>query len=165
MPRRRLGILLVLMASLRVTSARAQQSPATGEPAVLAAVDTMLDAMAHRDVLTSRRLLVAGATFHSLLVGAVPASPQTQDDVSYLRMLAADTVALRERIWSPTTLIAGDVAQVWAQYDFHVNRAFSHCGVDSFTLLRSATGWQVTSISYTVIRQGCAPSPLGPLAP
>ncbi len=153
----------LLLTVLPLAPARAQEGAASERQAVLAAVDSLLDAMARHDVPTSRRLLVAGATLHSVLVGAPTATLQTQNDVSYLQMLATDTTALGERIWSPTTLIAGDVAQVWAEYDFHVNRTFSHCGVDSFTLLRSAAGWQVTSISYTVIRQGCAPSPLGPL--
>ena len=51
---------------------------------------------------------------------------------------------------------------VWAPYDFHVNGAFSHCGVDVFSLVRTAEGWRIAAVAYTVEREGCAPSPLGP---
>ena len=61
--------------------------------------------------------------------------------------------------------LSGPLAQVWAPYDFHVNAAFSHCGVDSFILFKTTMSWQVASISYTVKPHGCTPSPLGPLAP
>jgi hypothetical protein len=39
---------------------------------------------------------------------------------------------------------------------------FSHCGIDSFELVRTDGSWKLTGGIYTVEREGCAPSPLGP---
>jgi len=64
-------------------------------------------------------------------------------------------------MWNPTVQIQGRVAMVWTPYDFHLNGEFSHCGIDVFTMLQGAEGWQVASITYNVVREGCTPSPLG----
>ncbi|MEO8634015.1 MAG: nuclear transport factor 2 family protein [Gemmatimonadales bacterium] len=165
MPRFTWSIVALWLTSLPLTTVRAQERATAERPAVLAAVDSLLAAMSRRDVALSRRLLVPGAAFHSILDGEAPAAPRMQSDSGYLRSLASDTSALRERIWEPTTMIAGALAQVWAPYDFHVNGTFSHCGIDSFLLLKTTVGWQIAAVAYTVRRQGCARSPLGPLTP
>ena len=65
-------------------------------------------------------------------------------------------------MWHPRVELHGDVASVWAPYDFHRDGAFSHCGVDAFTLLRGDGGWVITGATYTVETADCPPSPLGP---
>jgi hypothetical protein len=65
-------------------------------------------------------------------------------------------------MWTPAVHVHGAIAVVWAPYDFHIDGKFSHCGVDTFSLVRTATGWQISGISYTVEPTGCAASPLGP---
>ena len=162
--RRWYGLSLIL-AMLPLAKAHGQTAVTPEERAVLAVVDTLLEAMSRRDVALSRRMLVPGASLHAIRDGNELGPARSQSDSAYLGSLASDTSALRERIWNPTTVITGTLAQLWAPYDFHVNRQFSHCGVDSFNLLKTASGWQVASVAYTVKRQGCEPSPLGPLGP
>jgi hypothetical protein len=58
----------------------------------------------------------------------------------------------------------GDLATVWAPYDFHRNVQFSHCGTDAFDLLRTADGWRLTGGAYTVETESCPECPLGPPA-
>jgi hypothetical protein len=58
--------------------------------------------------------------------------------------------------------VSGRVATVTAPYDFHLDGAFSHCGTDIFTLVNGPQGWRISGGVYTVIKQGCPPSPLGP---
>lgn len=69
-----------------------------------------------------------------------------------------------ERIWNPQVLESGSIAIVWADYDFHLNGQFSHCGVDSFSMLKTESGWKIAAISDTRNSSNCAPSPLGPPA-
>lgn len=69
-----------------------------------------------------------------------------------------------ERIWEPKVLEHGTVAVVWAPYDFHLNGKFSHCGIDSFHLLKTSGGWKISAISDTHETSTCTPSPLGPPA-
>ncbi|MEQ9401233.1 MAG: DUF4440 domain-containing protein [Longimicrobiales bacterium] len=130
---------------------------------VLAAVQEFFDAMAAADVERSRRVLASGARFFSVREepsGRVTGTFTTEE---HLARLPTSGVLL-ERMWDPRVEIQGDVASVWAPYDFHVDGAFSHCGTDAFTLMRTPDRWILTGATYTVQRTGCAPSPLGPPA-
>jgi len=58
--------------------------------------------------------------------------------------------------------VRGNLAQVWTEYDFHLDGKFTHCGIDAFTLVRVNGDWKIAGTSYTVEPTGCKPSPLGP---
>ncbi len=81
----------------------------------------------------------------------------------YLKSLGGRKQDNRERIWSPEVRVHGPIASVWTPYDFWVDGKFSHCGIDIFDLVKTAEGWKISALTYTVERAGCAPSPLGPL--
>ena len=68
-----------------------------------------------------------------------------------------------ERAWDETILIQGSIAIFWAPYDFHVDGEFSHCGVDSFQLIKEGDKWLITNASWTREIENCQKSPLGPL--
>ncbi|OOG38118.1 nuclear transport factor 2 family protein [Rhodanobacter sp. C05] len=154
----RLGVAtLFVFASVNVM-AKDQHTPAERE--VLGAVDALFDAMAKHDVDASRKLILPGAGFMAV---SPEGTAQMKHDTDYLDSLAKHKEAFRERIWNPKVLVQGGIAQVWAPYDFHLDGKFSHCGIDSFSLVRSGKDWQVASVSYTVQKQGCPPSPLGEL--
>ncbi|WP_373514230.1 nuclear transport factor 2 family protein [Persicitalea sp.] len=59
--------------------------------------------------------------------------------------------------------VHGNIAQVWAPYNLWINDAFSHCGVDVFTLIKTVTGWRIAALSYTIEKTGCG-SPEFPAA-
>ena len=79
----------------------------------------------------------------------------------FLNAIGSGKVVWKERIWNASVLVHGAIAVVWAPYDFHNNGSFSHCGYDSFSLLKTADGWKITYISDTRETQGCE-NPLGP---
>lgn len=41
------------------------------------------------------------------------------------------------------------LASVWAPYKFYLNGKFSHCGTDSFQLVKTAAGWKIQYILDT----------------
>ena len=61
------------------------------------------------------------------------------------------------RFWSTI-----DLATVWTPYDFYLNGEFSHCGRNSFSLIRDDDGWRIASVTYSMLRESCESSPLGP---
>jgi predicted enzyme related to lactoylglutathione lyase len=63
---------------------------------------------------------------------------------------------LEERIYNPEVRIDDNLATVWVQYDFLVNDQVSHCGVDSYQLVRTADGWRVLQVVDTQRREGCS---------
>lgn len=60
-----------------------------------------------------------------------------------------------ERITFDAIKIDGDLAMVWAPYKFYVGEKFSHCGVDSFQLIKENGEWKIQYLIDTRIRQGC----------
>ena len=64
-----------------------------------------------------------------------------------------------ERMFETDVEVRNGIATVWAQYDFHVKGTFSHCGVDTFSLVKGENAWKIVSIVYTVERDNCPERP------
>ena len=63
--------------------------------------------------------------------------------------------AADERITFETIKIDGPLAMAWTPYHFYFNGQFSHCGVNSFQLVRLNGDWKIQYIIDTRRRQGC----------
>ena len=72
------------------------------------------------------------------------------DFVSKLKKDSAD-----ERIKFETIKIDGPLAIAWTPYQFYHNGSFSHCGVNSFHLVRFNGIWKIQYLIDTRRRQGC----------
>lgn len=142
-----------------VTSARqpAPDAAATADrAAVIAAVQTLFDAMRTRDTIAIRAAFTPGAQLVSIRsVPDAPARFQTQPLAAFVRSIGGAPEELVERMWDPRVEIAGDIASLWAPYEFRRGAAFSHCGHDAVHLARTAEGWKIVGIAYTVITTGC----------
>ncbi len=60
-----------------------------------------------------------------------------------------------ERITFNSIKIDGDLATVWTPYQFYVGEKFSHCGVNSFQLVRYSGEWKIQYIIDTRRKEGC----------
>ena len=60
-----------------------------------------------------------------------------------------------ERISFDVIRIDGDLAIVWASYKFYIGEKFSHCGVDSFQLVRINGQWKILYLADTRRKTGC----------
>lgn len=67
----------------------------------------------------------------------------------------ADDHTYRERYWSPTVLIRGAMALVWAPYEFRIDGETSHCGVDAFSFAKIDGVWKVSNSMWTVEPDAC----------
>ena len=65
--------------------------------------------------------------------------------------------AADERISFETIKIDGPMAIVWAPYNFYYNGQFSHCGVNSFQLVKFNGVWKIQYLIDTRRKQGCTP--------
>ena len=63
--------------------------------------------------------------------------------------------AADERITFETIKIDGPLAIVWTPYTFFYEGKFSHCGVNSFQLVRINGEWKIQYLIDTRRRQGC----------
>jgi hypothetical protein len=57
---------------------------------------------------------------------------------------------LVEKMHSPTVWSSGDLAIVTGRYTFHVGDKFSHCGTNTFNLIRTDGGWKIANGASTL---------------
>lgn len=60
-----------------------------------------------------------------------------------------------ERISFETVKVDGPLAMAWTPYIFYYKGQFSHCGVNSFQLVRFTGEWKIQYLVDTRRRQGC----------
>ena len=63
--------------------------------------------------------------------------------------------AADERIVFDMIKIDGPLAIVWTPYKFYFNGTFSHCGVNSFQLVKINNDWKIQYLIDTRRRKGC----------
>jgi hypothetical protein len=63
--------------------------------------------------------------------------------------------SLDERITFGSVLVDGPLASVWTPYRFYYAGQFSHCGVNSFQLVRIRGVWKIQYLVDTRRRQDC----------
>ena len=127
------------------------------EAQVLAVVDRFFAAMVARDAAGAAKVLEKDGVFTEVTPEGVTGA---QTHAAFLKDLAAGKQQWRERIWNPKVLVHGRLALVWAPYDFAIDGKFSHCGVDSFQLVKGPQGWKISGAAFTIEKKGCPPSPL-----
>lgn len=139
------------------TPAANEHASPTDRAAVIAAVQGLFDAMRTRDTVALRAGFTPGAQLVS--IRAIPGAPARQQVSSLSDFVAAigrPGEELVERMWGPRIEVAGDIASLWAPYDFRIGSNFSHCGHDAVHLVRTPDGWKIAAITYTVVTTGCA---------
>jgi hypothetical protein len=63
--------------------------------------------------------------------------------------------ALDEQIQFESVKIDGDLASVWTPYKFYFSGKLSHCGVNSFQLVRIKGSWKIQYLIDTRRRTNC----------
>ena len=63
--------------------------------------------------------------------------------------------SFKEMLHEYVIKIDGDMANAWTPYSFYMNETFSHCGVNSFQLLKQNEEWKIIYLIDTRRREGC----------
>ena len=123
---------------------------------VLKVVQATMDGLAaHDSVALSKRVLADAVIQRWQTDSAGVWKTVTLTGAEFAARLGQPGPGFLERTWRETAWVDGDVASVTAPYDFWVDGACSHCGVDVLTLVRDSDGtWRVATISYTVDARG-----------
>lgn len=123
------------------------------EKDAVATVQKTFDGIAAHDAAMIRSTMLPDARLFSVRDEGVPAGRAAEDLAS---QIASTKGNLLERFTSqPSVSIRGRMAQVWGEYEFLRDGKFSHCGVDSVSLFKTAEGWRIAAIVYTMETTGC----------
>ena len=61
-----------------------------------------------------------------------------------------------ERYWEPIINTDGNIASVWAPYEFYIDDVFSHCGTNLFFLVKNSEKWKIVHYGYTIDKTNCS---------
>ncbi|MEP7001867.1 MAG: nuclear transport factor 2 family protein [bacterium] len=152
-------VVLLVLASF-ASFAQAQTTDAEGR-AVIAVADSVLAALSSGD-----NAMLARLTLDSAVVGG--AGMRNGVERASLRSWALyinrkGPSEFTERGFEANVHVQDRVAQVWMPYDLYVGDKWSHCGVDTFTLMKSEGRWRVAALIYTIEQPpACRKHPSGP---
>ncbi|MGB0523446.1 MAG: nuclear transport factor 2 family protein [Flammeovirgaceae bacterium] len=79
---------------------------------------------------------------------------------SYTKFVEGVKNKPKDQLWDEKILgyevkIDGNMAAVWTPYEFYLNDALLHCGVNMFQLIKTVQGWEITQITDTRRKKGC----------
>jgi Putative lumazine-binding len=116
----------------------------TTEDSVKVAVKLLFDGMMSSDSAKIQNAFADSAILQSISIKdgkIVIQNEMVKDFVASISKLPKD--AADERILFETIKIDGPLASVWTPYKFYYKGVFSHCGVDSYQLVRINGVWKI----------------------
>jgi len=129
----------------------------SAEDSVKAVVNTLFTGMKNADAVLLKSVFADSAVLQTIsrtkegkTIVRTENVSEFADFVGKLKKDSAD-----ERIQFETIKINGPLAIVWTPYNFYLNGKFSHCGVNSFQLVRFDGVWKIQYLIDTRRRQGC----------
>lgn len=134
--------------------ATTQRSSVSARSEIIAVVNGLFDAMHARD-----EAAMLGAFTEQVAMTSIDPERGVRTTVgapdAFINSIIEAQGELIERMWNAEVRIDGDMATVWAPYDFHIGDTFSHCGYDAMQLVRSEGVWRIVSVAYTRRTEGC----------
>ena len=130
---------------------------AKDEAAVLAAMDRYLAAVSANDLAAMAALqLPDGMTYRARALPDGTMEVVGRPNSYWVDPSRKDARTFRERYWSPTVLVRGGIATLWAPYEFWIDGKTSHCGIDVFDFVKKDGAWLVANAMWTVEPEACA---------
>ena len=124
------------------------------EKDAVAAVQKVFDAIAAHDAAALKATMLPDARVYAVRDQATPVS-RSVDEMG-AQLAGAQESFLERFTAAPKVFVRGRMAQVWGEYEFQRGGKFSHCGVDSIILFKTAEGWKIAAIVYTAETTGCS---------
>ncbi|WP_025141435.1 nuclear transport factor 2 family protein [Pedobacter jeongneungensis] len=148
------GLIIFALFLLEFTTAGFAQN--SEESAVKEAVNHLFAGMKTGDSAVVRSAFAAGAVMQTIVNKAEKVNVRTESVNDFVKLIGMPHKEIYdERIVFTKILIDGPLAAVWTDYKFYVGEKFSHCGVNSFQLVKGDKGWQIVYIIDTRRKDGC----------
>ena len=129
----------------------------TAEDSVKASVNKLFEGMKNSDGGLLKTAFADSAILQTIGTDNSGASVIKSESVADFADLVSKQTkgSLDERIEFGTIRIDGALAIVWTPYKFYYNGTFSHCGVNSFQLVRRKSGWKIQYLIDTRRKSAC----------
>ena len=115
-------------------------------------IDKLFVAMQKKDVQLLREVLVADAQFVAVINprdGKGEPMTRTNTVEGFTKAITGTSVEIIERMPNKDVVISDNLALVSGRYTLHIGEKFSHCGTNTFNLLRVKDTWKILSTATT----------------
>jgi hypothetical protein len=130
----------------------------TAEDSVKAVINSLFTGMKNADGFLLKSQFSDSAVLQTISRNKegkmVVVTDKVEDFASLVNGLKKDSAD--ERIQFEIIRIDGPLAIVWTPYNFFYNGKFSHCGVNSFQLVRFDGVWKIQYLIDTRRKKGCS---------
>lgn len=147
-------ILFAIIFSLSVSLASAQNANNADLKTASEIPDKLFAAMKEKNAEAIRAVFTAEGQLVAV------DKPRDGKGLSKTRVFTADAFAKMiseakggefiEKMSNKEVKVSGDLATVWGRYTFFVGDKFSHCGLNTFHLVRTETGWKIANAASTL---------------
>jgi hypothetical protein len=146
----------LLLAAAPAVAQTTPAAPAAAETeAVKATVNRFFEGLRKGDSAVVRSTLAPGAVLHTINT-RTGVQVGTEKVSEFLKAVGTPHPEVYdERIRFEQVLVDAQLASVWTPYQFYVGTKFSHCGYNSFQLVKLAAGWRIVHIIDTRRKDGC----------
>jgi hypothetical protein len=154
-------LLLPALFLLAAPAALAQSAPATTPAAETEAVkqtiNRFFEGMRKTDSAMIRSTLAPTAVLQTISTRGGSVQVQNESVRDFLKAVGTPHpgVVYDERITFERVLVDAQLASAWTPYQFYVGDKFSHCGYNSFQLVKLAQGWRIAYIIDTRRKDQC----------
>lgn len=126
------------------------------ESAIKKAVNNLFTGMKTGDSTLARSAFATGAVMQTIVNKEGKVSVRNELVDNFIKLIGTPHKdQYDERIEFSKILIDGPLALVWTDYKFYLGDKFSHCGVNSFQLVKGDKGWQIVYIIDTRRKDKC----------
>lgn len=145
---------IVLTVALYGNSLRAQSA----EDSVKAVINNMFTAMKSADPALLQSCFADSMVLQTIITRDKEGKTvvRSEDAAGFIDFIRKETPGnADERIRFETVKTDGPLAMAWTPYEFYYKGEFSHCGVNSFQLVRFNGAWKIQYIIDTRRKAGC----------
>ena len=128
-------------------------SAQTAEDSVKAVVNKLFAAMKQSDAKSLQECFADSAILQTITRSGKIRNDAVKDFISQISSLPKDSAD--ERIMFDVVKVDDGLAIAWTPYQFYFDGKFSHCGVNSFQLVRFNGVWKIQYLIDTRRRAGC----------
>jgi hypothetical protein len=129
----------------------------TANDSIQATINHLFLAMKTGDTALLRSCFADSAILQTIVESKTSEPMVRNENVeAFIRAIgSAAPGSLDEQITFDVVKVDGSLGIVWTPYQFYFKGTFSHCGVNSFQLIRNTAGWKIQYIIDTRRRNGC----------
>jgi hypothetical protein len=147
------GLLFLLIAIALCQKSDAQ----TASDSIRSTINHLFQAMKTGDTALLR-ICFADSAILQTIAESKTGEPMVRNETveAFIKAIGSATKgSLDEQITFGVVKEDGFLGIAWTPYQFYYKGTFSHCGVNSFQLIRTSTGWKIQYIIDTRRRNGC----------